>query len=185
MVHKSFLCHASPYFKAAFDKQSPFVESKTQQMTIDFTTPKIFGLFQKWVYSKKHIKKITDDNDEVPPVMDLIELWVFGAKVHTPPLQNLALRGFYGASFATAPSSFRWLYSNTCPQSPLRRLFIDSVVCRKMNQATLSNLLDHHWDQVPQELMKDMMVGLKKTTRVAASGSQLPLLKFEDYLVPE
>jgi hypothetical protein len=181
-VHKSFICHYSPYFEAAFNNnQSLFVEGKTQRMTVPNISPDVFGLFVKWIY----YKKVTDNSNKPPSTFQLVTLWIQGARFRTPGLQNIALKSLFGKHFCTEAPSFKYLYSNTRPGSALRRLFVDEVICRGMSYQTLSGLLKNHWNETPQEMLQDVILGLKKALRAATTGNRLPGLKIEDYLVSE
>lgn len=67
-IRKDAICSASPYFEAALNEQSLFIDSKTQEVSIDFTTPTVFGMFQNWALSRAYGGKIRDANGKLPPV---------------------------------------------------------------------------------------------------------------------
>lgn len=181
-IHKSFICDASPYFNDAFNTQSLFVEAKTQQMNIDFTSPEIFGLFQKWIYQNK----ITDGDNVLPPIPDMVRLCVLAEKFKTPSLQNLAIRGLYGKKFCDGNvGGFSYIYQVTTPGSALRRLFVESVLARKMSYQAMYKLLDNHYEEMPKEMMKDLILALKKSQEIAAHVESLAPLNIKDFLVPE
>jgi hypothetical protein len=180
-AHKNMICDVSPYFEAVFnDTSGPSVKNKINDIIIDFAIPEVMELFINWVY----YKKVMDNNKQTPSSNNLAQLWVFGAKVQAPPLQNQVIRALFNKCFCTNPSDFRWLYENTVPNDPLRRLFIDLVVSRKMTIATLKGILEVHWNQIPPEMAKDVILGLKRLTG-PPHRAEMPPLKFENYLVPE
>lgn len=51
MVQKSFLCHYSPFFNAAFNGR--FIEGETQEMTLEDVETDIFDLLVRWVYEQR------------------------------------------------------------------------------------------------------------------------------------
>jgi hypothetical protein len=182
-IHKEVICNASPFFEKALKEKCLFVDNKTLEIKIDFTNPTIFGLFQKWVY----YSKITDANNKLPAVSQIVSLWILADRLQAPALQNLTIQALFGKMFCDVPQGFKLLYQNTGPGSPLRRLFIDSVVVRKMPRVSFSKILEDHWDEIPQEMMKEVLLAQKDALHeagLAISGSPRRLLKREDYLVP-
>ena len=62
---------------------------------------------------------------------------------------------------------------------------MDEVICRRMSYQVLLGLIKNHWNEMPQEMLQDAILGLKKALRAATTGNRLSELKVEDYLVPE
>lgn len=54
-----------------------------------------------------------------------------------------------------------------------------------MPDQALTDLLDNHWDDIPKELLKDLIVVLKKSQQAAQAVNSLLPLKLGDYLVSE
>jgi hypothetical protein len=50
-IHKAFICHHSPFFRAAFEGN--FLEAQTQLLKLDDVEGEIFGIFVDWVYTKE------------------------------------------------------------------------------------------------------------------------------------
>ena len=184
-IHKAPLWDASPYFEATFSRESNreslFVDGKTLDMDIDFTTPTIFGLFQNWVY----VKVITDCDGRLPCIPRMVSLWVLARTFQAPGLQNLVIRALFRKTFCETPQGFRFLYRSTSPGDPLRKLFIDGVMVRGMSTQALGNLLEEHWSTIPEEMKKDLILAQKVALHATNSASSLPPLKIRDYLVPE
>jgi hypothetical protein len=180
-IHKARLCDASPYFESAFNRESLFVDSKALDLDIDFTTPTIFGLFQNWVY----LKIITDCNKKLPPIPHMVSLWVLAGALQAPILQNVVIRGLFGKPFCVVPQGFRFLYGRTTPGSALRRLFIDGVMVRGLSTQALGKLLEDHWDAIPEDMKRDLIIAQKVAFQAANFANPLPLLKIQDYLVPD
>ena len=122
VIHKSFVCHASPVLKAAFI--SNFAEGQTQRYVLEDTTEAAFCLFSEWVYTRNVYwdGKIQDD-----PISSILpRVWVLAEKFLVPKLQNRVMdliekvrkkRGTLGRTIS-------WGYANTRCGSPLRRIYV-------------------------------------------------------------
>jgi hypothetical protein len=152
-------------------------------MSFNHTSPDVFGIFVKWIYNKT----IKEENKQYPGVPQLVKLWVLGERINTPVLQNHAIRGLFGNQFCDgndgtpAPKYFTYIFNNTVPGSPLRRLFIDSVMDGNMSYRDLKDMIDKHWDALPQEMIKDLLLALKRSSQFAKAGKLPP--KVENYFV--
>lgn len=69
--------------------------------------------------------------------------------------------------------------------SPLRRLFVESVLVRNLSREALLELLENHWDEIPKDMMKDLILAQKDAFLAADSEEGLPTLRVRDYFVPE
>ncbi|PQE07901.1 btb poz domain containing protein [Rutstroemia sp. NJR-2017a WRK4] len=131
VLHKSFLCYASPFFDAAFNGN--FVEGQTQSMKLE-TSEQAFGML---VDSEDNYNSSCCPNDEdgdPPPehVNHLIELWILADKILMPTLQNMVMDQIYTISWLLFDQcgldvqaiNFNLVYNNTTTESPLRALVV-------------------------------------------------------------
>lgn len=80
-IHKDFICHYSPFFKAAFN--SNFKEGQTQEITLDVDEI-AFGVIANWFYTQK----ILDTSGKVPLQSVLARVWILADRFLIPVLQN-------------------------------------------------------------------------------------------------
>lgn len=184
-VHKDFICHYSPYFKAAFT--SGFEETKTGIMILPETKPEVFKLFCRWLYTGS----LWNENgikDSWPDVDCLIEVYIFADMAQLPPLMNQTLDTLRKISDLKeelpSPNLMAYAWNNTTDKSQLRRLLIDWIVW----EVDIVSI-DEDWvDTLPSQCVGEMLKGLRvvakryaKTTR----GMQInPLLITSNYHVP-
>jgi hypothetical protein len=150
-LHKSFVCHNSPYFEAAFN--SALVEGQTQTLVYDKTTPEAFGLFAKWIYSKT----IKDDDGKSPPPTEMVQLWVLADKILVPGLQNAAIRGLHERGCIISLHEFGYVYDNTTVRSPLRRLLVDQLLVRTLDYKRLDEYIAEYLDLFPKQMLAQML----------------------------
>ena len=179
-IFESFIAYYCPGFGAVVNK-GLFIPSENQPVTIDDVDPGVFRLFVRWLYS--HGQKITESNGSLPPIPQLIELWIFGATVHAVALQNVVITALDGKIFCTSADGFNYLYKNTQPKDPSRRLFVDSVICRNMEYETFCEILNNHWDDIPQAMMKDVLLSMAKLARLTTSKPSFPPINIAKYKV--
>jgi hypothetical protein len=187
-VHKGKLCDVSAYFEAELEKlekndndnkdKTLFIQDTIQQLHFSLASPAVFELFMKWLY----YTVITDKNGQLPSPAKLVQLWLLAKRIQIPALQNLALKGLHGKSFCHDIAGFQYLYRVTRPEDPLRKYFIDSVICRKMPDRDLRAILNNHWAQLTEEMLKDIIFGLK-THATAVNSGKTPGLRVANYLV--
>jgi len=123
-IHQNYICHYSPYFKAAFTGN--FTEAETQELQLEDVEGEIFGVFVNWLYTQT----IEDEEAKVPSAHHLIQLWVLADRLLVPTLQNQALLVLdKQRREGCRPSlSYNFVYENTKDNSPLRLYIIECCV---------------------------------------------------------
>lgn len=122
VVHKDFVCHYSPVFRAAFN--SAFIEGQTQTYHLKDSREKVVGLLVEWVYTKD----ISTSNDG-DGYGDLVELWILADKLCIPDLQNCVINTLGNITYKPATkillgSQLKKLYLGTSFGSQLRRFAV-------------------------------------------------------------
>jgi hypothetical protein len=174
-VHKAFIFHHSPFFEKAFnDEDSLFVHDAIPSMVYNDTTPAAFGLFIRFIYRGT----IKDNNNKPPRVEDMVRLWVLAGKISTAELQNVAIRGIGEMRCNVSSSSFSYIYNNTVPHSPLRRLLVDQYLIGGLSIEQFGKLFRDHMDKIPKEMLADLALAQKKL-----SGSRVQRCEWENYFV--
>jgi hypothetical protein len=135
-VHEKALCHYSGYFAGAM--RGKFVEAETKRITLATEDPDIFSMFIYWLYRGRIPPPAEASHHAWETVM---KLWVFGDVRTVRLLQNdtmdLLLRTAVESN-QVPTICIPYIYSNTMPDSPLRRVMID-MVSRCMDKPELSN----------------------------------------------
>jgi len=158
-VHKNYMCHYSPYFDRAFN--GSFAEAESQELTLDDTTPEVFGIFVNWLYTQT----IINEGGELPSCRNLIDLWILADRVICPKLQNQTIIRLDQARLIRKrlPSSkFKCIYENTSDQSPLRAYVLDSCIYGKQTQIPEPSYYPH-------ELLVDI-INTSRAERIGLCG---------------
>jgi hypothetical protein len=113
-----------------------------------------------------------------PPVEDMVRLWVLAGKISTAELQNVAIRGIGEMRCNVSSSSFSYIYNNTVPDSPLRRLLVDQYLIGGLSIEQFGKLFRDHMDKIPKEMLADIALAQKKL-----SGSRVQRCEWENYFV--
>jgi hypothetical protein len=135
VVHKDFVCHYSPVFRAAFN--STFIEGQTQTYHLKDSLEKVVGLLVEWVYTKD----ISSSNDG-DGYDNLVELWILADKLCIPELQNniidkLAKMSYKPFDIDTLAFETKKIYHGTSSGSQLRRFAVARCAChRKPHEIT-------------------------------------------------
>jgi hypothetical protein len=176
-VHKAFIFHHSSFFEKVFnDEDRIFVRDAIPSMMYKDTTRAAFGLFIRFIYRGT----IKDNNEKNPPIEDMVKLWVLARKVSTIELQNVAIRGIFEMKCIVDLSSFSYIYNNTVPDSPLRRLLVDQYLIRGLSIEQFGQLFHDHMDKIPKELLADVALAQRK---FFVPGLKVQPCKLEDYFV--
>ncbi|PVH71817.1 hypothetical protein DL98DRAFT_577183 [Cadophora sp. DSE1049] len=174
-LHKNYLCHYSPYFRAALT--GPFIESEDQQVKLEETSPSVFGIFVNWLYTQTLVNK----SSEQPLSSHLFKLWILADKLLIPRLQNDILSMLEAARKSKGlPSAvFGYVYENTTEESMLRKYIV--AMCLSKTE-TMKNP-----DDYPRELLLEIVVAARRREKDALTrrerGQWRPDL--EEYFVDE
>ncbi|KAF7917212.1 uncharacterized protein EAE98_010317 [Botrytis deweyae] len=143
-VHKSLICHCSPFFKAAFT--SGFEETTTGIIKLADVDVEVFELFFQWLYTQQ-IGEPEEDAIE-PALLDnkskayhdykilfgtFLRLYVFADMIKVPTLKNeciekLSLMGDEAKEFLTESENVQYVWENTREGDLIRKLFIDAII---------------------------------------------------------
>ncbi|EON65084.1 hypothetical protein W97_04319 [Coniosporium apollinis CBS 100218] len=136
-VHERLLRDASRFFDAAM--RGGWKESTERVVLLPVDDPEVFNLFVGWLYNRKFPTKndvgSAEGNEEY---MLLAKLYVLGEKLQATAFKTAVIGAILGKaktkvqpgghSVYPAGSVVRYLYENTPPKSPVRRLLVDFYV---------------------------------------------------------
>ncbi|EGP88769.1 uncharacterized protein MYCGRDRAFT_38100, partial [Zymoseptoria tritici IPO323] len=174
-VHKNVLCHYSGYFTGALNGK--FIEATTKRIDLAAEDPGIFTIFVYWLY-----RGCIPPPGEGLDYTTLCKLWVFGDARSVPLLQNAAMALLIrrAATTRSAPSnSVDYIYSNTMPGSPLRRVLID-LVKKVAGRKILPSAKE--W---PKDALLDLAEAVWTDGSVMTATVALGSFKAKDYYVTE
>lgn len=136
-VHERLLRDASRFFDAAM--RGDWKESAERVVPLPVDDPEVFNLFVGWLYNRKFPTKndvgSAEGNEEY---MLLAKLYVLGEKLQATTIKTAVIGAILGKaktkvqpgghSWYPVGSIVRYLYENTPPTSPARRLLVDLYV---------------------------------------------------------
>lgn len=160
LVHKNFATYWSSVFEKAFN--GPFLEGQTQVMDLDdFEFPEVFGYVQSWMYSQ-NLKAA--NKEWAPSGDDLCRLWVLADRLLMRKLQGDVVHSLCcSSSIPTLETDnincARWIYENTSPESPLRRLFADKCAFHSVG---LEGVSAANLEKLPKEFLLDVALAYKR-----------------------
>ena len=143
MVHTELLCHYSPFFKAAISGN--WTEAKTGVVNLPNDEPRIFEIFQSYIYAGS----LDLLPEQVSDASLLVALWVFADKMQFPGLQNAAIEALRHQA-CNPPSHFRlkdlqYAFDNTTEASPLRKFITDLYVWDAAIDVSISTWLEERY----------------------------------------
>lgn len=161
-VHKSFICHYSPYFDTLLNCNSePEIDSVAFE-----ADPLVFNLFLEWIYTQKLPRM--DDNAVDDNSYLLAHLWILAEKCEIPALQNQVIKRLsilYRSQPNIDAAIFDIVYRSTGPNSPLRGFFVEFLT------ANFQLYMFPSHDAMPHEMLADIIralqSGLPEGTTVA------------------
>ncbi|CZR58478.1 uncharacterized protein PAC_08370 [Phialocephala subalpina] len=181
-VHSNYICHYSPFFKAAF--QGGFEEADKQEMNLEDTNPLAFGIFVTWLYTQQICRDSEDVmKNDITWYSILIDLWILADTVLVPRLQNKILEEIDIHRTATKRIPrllYHQIYNGTSAESPLRLYLIDYCV----NSPRETAEVDSH----PPQLLVDIINETRSRVRAQPGKCRRWQLQDENwhkYLVDE
>lgn len=176
VLHRNFICHYSPFFDATFN--GDFKEGKDQQLDLEETDPKVFGIFVNWLYTQEIVAP-----DEYPATSShLVRLWVLADRMLVPKLQDDALEEFdklrVEHRLRLSGGTIQYIYDNTVDGSPLRRYVVAL-------EATGYKDMPEDFVDLPQFFPREMLVDMIKylTKRPATPWVKFAKKELRDYHV--
>ena len=131
-VHQGVLSFYSGYFNAALA-----VESPENAIKLPAQDPSIFETFSLWLYTRRFVNPVGEDDVTQVTLNKLMKLWVFAEAHQIPLLQNEVL-DFIHKKLLTetkiASNVLQYLYEHTSSYSALRKYYIEALA-RKGNAA--------------------------------------------------
>lgn len=125
-IHKALLLDSAPFFKAALDGH--FREAEEERLYLPTQDASVFERFQLWLYTGES-HALADSLKERSSVA-IINLYIFADEYGIFDLLNttmdLLVARRQGMKRLLEGRS-RYIYENTVPSSPLRRLLVDVV----------------------------------------------------------
>ncbi|TEY71603.1 hypothetical protein BOTCAL_0090g00090 [Botryotinia calthae] len=171
-VHKSLICHCSPFFNAAFT--SGFEETTTGIIKLVDVEVEVFELFFVWLYTQQIGEPELDaagsalsDNESKSGhdyklhVGTLLRLYVFADMIKVPALKNdciekLSCMESFENEYLTESENLRYVWEHTREHDLIRKLLVDTIVWDLGNASFLKTL-----DQLPQEVTFDILLAMK------------------------
>lgn len=155
-VHKSFLCNASSFFRAALEGR--FSESADGVVNLPEDKPDTFDRFLAWLYLKEYdIGQLMKDRSNTGYWRGIIHDHVFADKIHVEAFQKFIIdqvvEAYQSRNLDTMSLKIvREIYATTPEASPLRRLAV-----------AMYELIPQDWFQ-----KEAVAKGLEKAPRFAA-----------------
>lgn len=164
IIHKEYACYYVKVFDRAFN--SSFIEGQIQVYRMADVTEDVFRFLVQWLYTQKsdtlqlrqgwvfnrddesHVAASNEEN------MILVKLWVLPDRLVLPALQNLALNTLECSMIKTcrvATNTFKYIYSNTTPDSALRRYALE--MC---SRAVAAEGYGDKVDDFPLQMLMDL-----------------------------
>ncbi|KAF7923929.1 hypothetical protein EAE99_006590 [Botrytis elliptica] len=171
-VHKSLICHCSPFFKAAFT--SGFEETTTGIIKLADVDVEVFELFFQWLYTQQigepehyAIGPAIWDNkskayhDYKILFGTLLRLYIFADMVKVPTLKNdciekLSRMGHQVKEFLTESENVQYVWEHTREGDLIRKLFIDAII---WNDGIIS--FQKTLDQLSEEVRLAILLAMK------------------------
>ncbi|APA08513.1 predicted protein [Sclerotinia sclerotiorum 1980 UF-70] len=144
-VHKSLICHYSPYFKAAFT--SGFEETRTGIMNLADVDSGVFELFFHWLYTQRINKwriasqssseeKVIDAGDESNQrsrIRTLLELYVFADMIQVPVIKNNCIKEYCEMTilekeYLIEQKNLAYIWEHTNESDLVRKFIVDLIV---------------------------------------------------------
>jgi len=146
-VHKGHACYYVPVFRVAFNNKT-CIEGETQIYTIKHTTPDVFRLLIRWLYTQslvgplwkvpRPLPKFENAEERIKAYeqqrgavdqdfIDIIRLWLLADYLLLPKLQNLAMdelcRLYNAFRCDITIGTLQFIWDETAEESPLRKYF--------------------------------------------------------------
>ncbi|CAD6449301.1 77df6434-a89c-49e6-a664-b6a9ae784c83 [Sclerotinia trifoliorum] len=173
-VHKSLICHYSPYFKAAFT--SGFEETSTGIMKLGDVDLDVFELFFYWLYTQrlnkwrnesqlsleKAIINAGNESKQRSRIRTLLELYVFADMVQVPAIKNNCIKEYYEMAipekeYLTERKNLAYIWEHTNESDLIRKFMVDLIVWDVPEISVENNL-----SQSPVEVIILVIFAMKK-----------------------
>ncbi|KAK4624533.1 hypothetical protein CLAFUW4_06224 [Fulvia fulva] len=161
-VHQGVLCFYSGYFKTTLS-----AEASEGAIKLPNEDPAIFDTFSLWLYTRRFVNPVGEDDVTRLGIKKLTILWLFAEKHQIPLLQNEVLNFIHkklGAERHSLVTDLQYLYEHTKPDSPLRLYYIQALVRRGSASMALAPDKLSRW---PRAALVDVM----RTTWGTDSGN--------------
>ena len=130
-VHKTILCDASPFFRAAFNSASDFKEALEQSTNLPEDDIDTIERFLSWLYTRKFgLQEGETHSDWEVRYLQLAKLYVLADKLGVSALKNYIVDKIFELkkSLKAVPpqhATISYVYANSLEGSALRKLLVD------------------------------------------------------------
>lgn len=172
LIHKSFLCFYSPYFKAALNDS--FKEGESQSVVLEDMCPVAFAIFANWLY----FQRIECANDDELTHENCLELWLLAERLIIPRLQNEAMTALHNfPSILMERECFVRLCENTLEGSPLRKYLVFRYTAKTDDKI--------NYGVFPPDMLTDMLnlAGPQLPSVYQCTGEEVKAYHVEEQLV--
>jgi len=137
-VDKSILCARSPFFNAAFN--GPWLESATKTVSLPEHRPSCFATYVSWLYKEEFTIGLAVGKEDSP---SLLELYFFAEAVQDLDFADIVSDALWRARYVTdqwyGANATRYIYDNTAPSSPLRRMHVELMLFEKEHHGEITD----------------------------------------------
>lgn len=188
-IHRSILCHFSPYFRSQLQQpwappaaknlqtksgvevcvKLPSVMTSIKLPKDLATTEEVFSIFVRWMYTST----FSDTFGSSPDAGLLIQLWVFAHRIEVPECQNTCIEEVEKHrqhTNAIQTEWIPWVYCNTKDGCAIRKLLVDQ--CTFLNK----DWFRIHEEQFPQKFLLDYAYRMRE---LQMQSQDCPLLTGE------
>lgn len=134
-IHQNLVCESSMFFRSMLTHK--WKESADRIVLLPYDDPITFNVYAEWKYTGKILSSIADQDDtNQEEWLHLVQAYILGDKLQDGPFKdavldsiiaksNVAVNGFH---YFPIQNITTFIYANTIPNSPLRRLLVDQHV---------------------------------------------------------
>lgn len=154
-VHKHLICDKSPFFDAACN--GGFLESAENMVHLPEDQPVIVELFLDWLYTGEFASPEAESANLIS-WHNTAALYIFADKIQIQDLRNAVIDVWVKYAEHSRGNPMReaaYVYSNTPPGAPLRRLLVEMVARGKM-----ADFVGDGLEGVPVEFFQDLSMRL-------------------------
>lgn len=171
IIHKGLLCHYSDYFGGAFN--GSFRESAERKLPLPHEQVCLFEVFRLFLYTNQILNTENVTGPEFS-YTTLTELWVFGDKYLAPTFQNAIMDCIIKRNETThtvALYCLPFIYANTLPGSPLRRVIVDIAAYKGAIEDFVVPPHEEHWSA---ESLRDLVLTLYRKHKDHVGKNEMP-----------
>lgn len=154
-VHKTLICNKSPFFDAACN--GGFIESVEDIIHLPEDQPAVVELLLDWVYTGEFANPETESANLIS-WHNTAALYILADKMQMQDLSNAVIDLWVKNAENTRGNPMceaAYVYNNTPPEAPLRRLLVEMVA-----RGTMADFVGDGLEGVPVEFFHDLSIRL-------------------------